>query len=167
MNTDSPLKLIMERFEEMVAERDAHLQEAARINEKLLSIAVQLGIDDPTSVIGEKVVPNRLPKEDKRSEGTMSAAMLELLYAADRGYNRRELRELVEETPKFKEQLDRNTNSFYNNVSRFLKAGKIVEIDGLLYHVDRAPLPEGEDDPSGQHLSNVATLFGPHREGQG
>jgi hypothetical protein len=85
---------------------------------------------------------------------------------ADKGYSRLELRELIHAEPRFRDQMERNVNAFYNNVIRYLRGGKIVEIDGLLYHPDRAPLPEGEPDPSGEHLPANVSLF-PDRRNEG
>ena len=93
----------------------------------------------------------------------MSSAIIDILYRADKGFSRTALRDELMATERFRDQINKNVNSYYNNVSRYKKQGKIVEINSLLYHPDRAPLPDGDPDPLGLHLpaDNVSSLFGP------
>ena len=66
--------------------------------------------------------------------------MLDVLLHADKGMSRLELRAELSKNEKFRAQLDRNINAFYNNVMRYIRSDKIVEVNALLYHADRAPL---------------------------
>lgn len=157
MSYDATLQLVSSQFESLLCEREEHLRKAAEVEQRLRLIGEQLGIELP---FDSKPSPTRLVSEDKRSTGTMSARMLSILLEANRGYSRVELRDELAMEPKFYEQLTRNLNSYYNNITRYLRSGKVVEVNGLLYHPNRAPLPEGEVDPTGQHLpANVTTLF--------
>ncbi|SFK43912.1 hypothetical protein SAMN03159338_4243 [Sphingomonas sp. NFR04] len=77
----------------------------------------------------------------------MAAKMLEILMAADHGYSRSEMKDaLSAASPLFRSQIEKNVNTFYNNVSRYLKAGKIVDVEGYLYHALRAPSDDTSED---------------------
>lgn len=140
----------------MIADRDDHLRKAEEINTRIMGIAANLGLrPEELAELTPDAAP-RLPPENKRSVGTMSAAMLDILFKASRGYTRIELRdELRNQNERFAEQLDQNMNSFYNNLSRYMKKGKIVERGELLYHPSRAPV---EDSPQLSLPENVTRL---------
>ncbi|MEA3049182.1 MAG: hypothetical protein QOG84_1018 [Sphingomonadales bacterium] len=155
----SPVAQVLAEMEALQSERATHVARIVEIDRKAAKIAELLGVSLASSPASTPSIP-RLQREDRRSAGTMSQAMLEILLKAEKGYTRLELKEEIRKTPKFAEQLDRNVNAYYNNVLRYIRGGKIVEVDGLMYHPDRAPLPEGEEDPSGRHLPpNVSPLF--------
>jgi len=158
------IQLIADKVTSLVQERDEYLAKAAAIDTKLVGVAQQLGMapEDLSSIAGPPPLP-RLAPEDKRGAGTMSAAMLEILYSAEKGYARTELRHAIAaQNERFAEQLRNNINSFYNNVVRYLKSGKIVEVDGLLYHPARAPLP-GHVPEKAEALGDNITLFSAKR----
>lgn len=168
-NHSSLADAMMRHISDLIDERHSHEQRIEEIDEALAKAARQLGV--PVSDISEPgpSLP-RLRKEARPQDMSMGQGMLAILLAADHGYSRSEMRNELVKTPKFAEQIGHNVNMFYNTVARYLKKDKIVDIDGLLYHPQRAPLPEGEEDPSGQHLpANVSSLFGPHdrRAGNG
>lgn len=166
-NPLSILEALMRHLTDLTAERETHVARVAEIDSQMTKAAKQLGIDlNEVEVVSGTRLP-RLQKAHAPDPLTMGGSLVQILLEADKGYSRTEARAELVKIAKFKAQLDNNMNAFYNTVSRYVKKGAIVDIDGLLYHPDRAPLPEGEEDPSGQHLSNVATLFGPQREGQG
>lgn len=155
MSTNPALQLIMGKIEALVAQRDEFLRRAEAISRQIVTAAEQLGLTQ-AELAGLKSPTARLAAEDKRSEGTMSAKILDILYTADKGYTRVALKNELMETPRFREQITNNVNTFYNNTSRYLKKGKIVEISGLLYHPDRAPLEGAEDE---NRLPENVTLF--------
>lgn len=154
----SPVTPVVDQLEALQRERAEHVARIEEIDTRVAKVAELLGID-LGPLLTAKMLP-RLKREDKRTLGTLGEAMLNALLSADRGYSRTELKAEVRKNPKFAAQLNRNANAFYNNVVRYIRTGKIVEMEGLLYHPDRAPLPEGEEDPTGQHLpANVSPLF--------
>lgn len=91
----------------------------------------------------------------------MAERMRQMLLTADRGYTRADLRAELSKEPKFAEQISRNANSFYNNVIRNLKAGKMVEVDGHLYDPARAPAdePDQEGTTAGLRLVTPVRKF--------
>lgn len=129
------------------------------IDRKLKKAAQALGVDLPIGDTTGAVGP-RLPPPAGGTPETIGSAMLNILLKADRGLSRSEVRDELVKFPKFNEQISRNANAYYNTVGRYLKRGWLVEAEKHLYHPERAPLPEGATDPTGQHLSsNVAPLF--------
>ena len=155
MSTNPALQLIMGKIEALVDERDDLLRRASAIDDQIAAVAQGLGITN-SEIAGLRAPTTRLVAEDKRSEGTMSAKMLDILYTAEKGYSRSALRGELAETPRFGEQISNNVNSYYNNIARYLKKGKIVDVNGLLYHPDRAPI-EGAGE--GGRLPENVTLF--------
>lgn len=158
--TQAPFNLIEAISNELAgleAKRDMLAGEISEINRKIANIARQLGIDPPEQPIS--TLPRLAPPPlDQRHIGTLPEAMMQVLRDADRGYTRPELKKILRESPSG-ESVRKNENTFYNAVKRYLAAGKVVEIDGYIYHPDRAPLANGESDPQGTHLPTNVTLF--------
>lgn len=162
-------KLIEDRVAALSRERAQLLARVEEIDRQLASVAESLGAE-PSQF--QRLLPPEpshhagFVRGDGRVEGTMPHYVLEILFAADRGYSRTDLRRELDKHPVFGARLRHNVNSFYNTIKRYIDQGKIIQIDKLLYHPDRAPLPDGEEDPTGQHLpSNVSSLFGQTRKG--
>lgn len=156
--------LITEQLSSLFSKRDELLRDVAAIDAKIEGIANQLGVELPAAPADLPRLHHR-PRVDKRYAGSLPEAIVDTLLSATRGYTRAELKAVLRDTPAG-ETIKKNENTYYNAVKRYIGADKIVEIDGLLYHPDRAPLPEGQDDPTGKHLpSNVASLFPPSRDG--
>jgi hypothetical protein len=155
-NSTDALKVI-EDFQALIRERAAHIARVAEIDGLLAKVGQQIGgAAQPLNALP------RLQSDDGRTAGTMSEAIRNLLYTADHGYTTKELREKLEEEPRFAAMLARNMNTYYNQISRLKHRGDIVVAeDGLLYHPARAPVAEGETDPTGQRLprDNVSNLF--------
>jgi hypothetical protein len=163
-----------EQIASLYREREGHRAAMADIDTKIARALQLLGLDAAEiTEAGGGTVAQRLPLSDfarsyPLNPNTMGAAMLDALFKADHGFSRIEMRQLLEGDPRFAMQIKNNVNSYYNTVNRYLKNGRIVDRGGLLYHPDRAPLPEGQDDPTGQHLpSNVSSLFPDQRAGNG
>lgn len=160
------LAAMTERLKALMAKRAEHYAQIREIDEQLGGIARQLGLD-PAELLSATPELPRLAKVDKRTEGTIPARVMEYLLKADQAHTRKSLKHLMLADPDFGSSIRHNENTFYNAVARYIRQGKIVEIDGALYHPDRAPLPDGEDDPTGKHLpSNVSSLFGTARQNQ-
>jgi hypothetical protein len=157
-NLPSVLQMISDQLNALQSERAGLIERIAQIDEKLEKAAAQLGLE-PNVIAAAQPSLDRLPRQDSRSVGTMPGEIVNILYAADKGYTRTELKDALRAT-RFAQQIENNQNGFYNAVIRYLKLKKIVEVDGFLYHPSRAPLPEGQEDPTGTHLpANVSNLF--------
>jgi hypothetical protein len=124
-----------------------------------------LGID-PSEFGIQDGAPSRLSRGSVAQRypldpNTMGGHMIGVLEKANRGFTRRELRAEIEKEPRYGAQIAKNMNVYYNLINRYLTKGRIVDVGGFIYHPDRAPLPEGEEDPTGQHLpnDNVSNLF--------
>ena len=160
-----------EQIAALYRERDGHVAAISDIDGKIAKALQLLGLDPSEVTPGTGSAMPRLPiSEFARSyplqPDTMGSVMLDILLNADHGYSRPEMRRELEKHPKFAKQIANNINSYYNTVNRYRKTGRVVLINNLLYHPDRAPLPEGETDPTGQHLpSNVSTLFPDRKAG--
>ena len=143
--TPTPFADLIKRQLELWAEQRAQLQEKIdEIDKKLIGAAKALGIEVPEGrAVGLDPLPLRR-MVDARKEGTMAQFIRDFLANADRGYTRAELKKAVREAdPKFADILNRNENSFYNTVLRFInKEGSVKDIGGVLYHALRAPTPE-------------------------
>lgn len=161
-NPHSILDALMSHLTALTEERERLVARVTEIDTALAKAAKQLGLDPSIAEGVSRLAKPAAPPDTS----TMGGALVQFLLNADKGISRHEARAELGNNAKFKAQMDNNMNAFYNTVSRYVKKGAVVDIDGLLYHPERAPLPEGEEDPTGQHLSNVATLFGPQREGQ-
>jgi hypothetical protein len=158
-NLSSMLTAIMQELNALQERRASLVTEVQDIDTKLAGIAKLVGLQN------EAVVPpnlNRLALPgvvDKRHVGSLPERMMQLLLEADRPHTRASLKALLKEDSKVGETVKRNENTFYNAVARYVRNNKVVEVDGFLYHPDRAPLPEGQEDPTGQHLpANVSPI---------
>lgn len=162
--TQDPINLVQAIASELTAlqgKRDALVSEVSEIDGKIAAIAAQLGLKASAPTPLARLAPRVV---DKRHVGTVPEAMMQVLLDADRGYTRAELKQELRKGP-MGDSIRKNENTYYNAVKRYLDNDKIVERGGYLYHPDRAPLPDGEADPSGRHLpSNVSNLFA-DREG--
>ena len=157
----SILEALTQHLSDLTREREQALSRIKEIDDALSKVAKQLGLNLNQVEASVPQLP-RLPKPPASPDtSTMGGAIVQLMLAAEKGLSRSELRAEVCKIPKFNAQIENNMNSFYNTVSRYLKKGRITEVEGLLFHPDRAPLPEGEEDPTGQHLPANVTLFGP------
>lgn len=161
--------IVQRQFELLLEERAVHYAAIEQIDGKLKDAAKGLGINVEEFVSTPIDQPRLLPRTDKRSAGSMTAFTREFFRNTDKGVTRLELRNIIAaHDEKWAAMFRQNPNGFYNMVKRAIDRQEIVDIGGVLYPFARAPLPEGEEDPTGQHIeSNVATLFGPHREGSG
>ena len=169
-NQPTLLDVLTQHLADLTSERATLIQRVKEIDDALSKAARQLGVD--LSEVGAEAAPElpRLARGTKPAESTMGSVMVAVLLNADRGLTRADLRAELMKTPKLAERISHNMNSYYNTVARYLKREWILDLDGLLYHPSRAPLADGEDDPSGQHLApNVRNLFGPEdrRAGNG
>lgn len=159
MSTNPPdiVTMIGEQLSALQARRAVLVDEVELIDSKMAKIAAQLGIELPEQ--GSPSLP-RLPlpqKSNKRYEGSLPETMMGLLLEADRGYSRPELKAALLKTAAAPTVI-KNENTFYNAVKRYIKADKLVEIEGLLYHPNRAPLEEDDGLDSTRLPANV-TLF--------
>jgi hypothetical protein len=141
--TDSrvPFLDVLARQLELLGERrQALIDEILEIDRKLASIAKTMGVD--VSEVRADPVGPPLPKRsvDPRSEGTMPQFLRDFLSKADRGYTRKELKEVLRNAdPKFAASLNRNENGFYNAVKRLIGSNQALEIEGVIYDAARAP----------------------------
>jgi hypothetical protein len=157
------------RLNEQIAslgrERDGHVAAIADIDTKINKALHALGLDasdfgEPRAAALPRLGPSPFAQAYPLNPNTMGAVMVEILRTADHGYSRVEMRKRLEQDDRFTTQIQKNVNGYYNTVNRYLKNRRVVDVGGLLYHPDRAPLAAGQDDPTGQHLpSNVSTLF--------
>lgn len=159
-----------EKITDLLQQRGRHLAAVADINSQLHTAYRALGLDP-----AEIGVPNkggRLPSISSADRyplqpNTMGSYMIEILQKADKGYGRRELRGEIEKEPRYGAQLRKNVNVYYNLINRYLKNRRIVDVGGLIYHPDRAPLAAGESDPTGSHLPANVSLFPDRRANDG
>lgn len=151
---------VVEQLSALNKEREELLSRVQQIDEKVARLARSLGVE-PGQMASPTSHARRLARPDARSEGSMAERMRQMLLTADRGYTRADLRAELSKEPKFAEQISRNANSFYNNVIRNLKAGKMVEVDGHLYDPARAPAdePDQEGTTAGLRLVTPVRKF--------
>lgn len=148
------VKLISDQLLALTKEREDLLAKVDEIDAKMQGIAKQLGVELPAPTSALPRLPHE-PQPHPKYVGSMPAAMMDILLHAERGYTRVELKKLVRES-EAGEAVKKNENTFYNAVKRYLDKNKIVDIDGLLYHPDRAPqIDEGDMFPP-----NVTRLRG-------
>ena len=147
---------LLSRQLELLAERRAALcDEIAEIDRKLASVAKAIGVD-LSEAAPDPVGPPLAKREHPGSKGSMAQYIRDFFREADRGYTRKELKEIVRKVnAKFEESISRNENGFYNAVKRAISANDIAEIDGVLYDFSRAP--SGENTQS-LFPSNVSIL---------
>jgi len=159
METNLPpvLQMINDQLAGLYEERTRLVDRVMAIDEQIAKVARSLGIDG--GGIPEVSNVPRLSRPDLRSVGTMAEKISMILLAADRGYTRGDLRDELKKEPKFADSINRNANTFYNNVARMLKTNRVKEVDTLLYHPDRAP----SDDPDPQHGQVGVRLVHPQR----
>jgi hypothetical protein len=151
--------LVTRQFDAWREERTEHQRAIDEIDRKVADAARTLGID-PAQI--QAATPGRLPRRDGRTDGTMTEFMRECFDKADKGLTRMELKEMVRRDPRYTDKM-KNENVYYNLIKRLIVRGEVVERDGALYAAHRAPLADGEDDESGEHLPGVISLFGPQK----
>jgi hypothetical protein len=157
-NLSNVLTAITDQLKALHHDRAEHVRRIQEIDAKVAVIAKQLGVEPPAP---SPPMERLAPPPDKRVAGSMPERMMDILYGASAPFTRLTLKAALRDDPQVGDTVRRNENTFYNAVKRYLDRGKIVELDGYLYHPDRAPLPDGTEDPTGQHFpSNVSSLFG-------
>lgn len=153
-----------EKIEALLVQRREFMTAVSDIDAQLNTAFRALGLD-PTEfgvAVGSRLPPPQFnqPNQYPLNPNTMGAHMLDILLNAQKGYGRLELRHEIAKDPRYGAQIEKSMNGYYNLINRYLQKGRIVEVENNLYHPDRAPLSDGEDDPTGKHLqSNVSTLF--------
>jgi hypothetical protein len=114
-----------------------------------------LDLDDPSQLAGA-VIPHRV---DDRRAGTMTEHLLALVEgSADAGLSRGELKTALLAS-KFRENVLRNENGYYNAIKRCLNRTEIVEVGRRLYHPSKAPDPQKAE--TANTLFSVTQSFSP------
>ena len=150
----SALRVITDELAALQEKRDVLAAEIEEIDGKLARIADQLGVKLPGTVSLPRLTAQ---KAHPRFAGSMPEAMMKFLLEADKGYSRAEVKAALRDGPNG-ETIRKNENTYYNAVKRYIQTGKIVEINGLLYHPDRAPTEASDADRTDSLPENV-TLF--------
>lgn len=156
-NLSDVIAAIQQQLTSLHEKRSEHLATIHEIDGKIAGIAKQLGL--PSDQVASPNLTRLSAPVDRRISGSLPDRMLEILRDADVPHTRVSMKAALLNDPKHGDTIRKNVNTFYNAVKRYLDKGKIVEQGGYLYHPDRAPLPEGQDDPTGQHLpANVSPI---------
>jgi hypothetical protein len=82
---------------------------------------------------------DRIKTPDFRSAGTMMQFLREFFAAVDRGYSRREIKEILRADPRFTAMIERGRSGHSRAIMDLVKRREIVELGGLLYGANRAP----------------------------
>lgn len=152
------LAAIVEQLTSLQAERATLSARVDEIDGEMAFIAKRLGVN-ADDFRPESTLPRLSATVDKRHVGSMPERVLEILLNAEGPMTRTDVKKVLKADERFAPSINKNENTFYNNVKRYIRTDKIIERDGFLYHPDRAPLPEGSDDPDGKHFSaNVSPI---------
>jgi hypothetical protein len=125
---------VTKQIRRLTDQRAELVRQLAEIDARLAQVAQVLNIASDSLVASPSPV-----KIDSRRAGSLIETAIQMLFDAENGYARPELKNLLKAHPSHADSLRRNENSYYNMVKRAVGRKEIEERNGRLYHPSKVP----------------------------